>query len=790
MTPVFNPENCTQCMECIASCPDTALPNTAQDLGQVLQTAVRHYVAGEKDREELLAALPALEQRARSKMTQAVAAKAAVPFATIVEQELAAVESVGAQGRQQFLAILRQLPLAYTKVNAVFANPEKKQAGAGGLFSIFVSDLCKGCGECVTECGEHQALAMAVETEEVNGRLETARRFFDLLPDTPQKYLGLYDDQNAATSREAALRNHLMVRRNYEALVSGDGACAGCGEKSVLRALASVTEAYMRPVFHKKAERLFAKAEQLKEQGEKRLAALRGRSPQEHALFTKTVGALLMGLGGEDDKDTAARIAMRTAAQGPITDAEIVKALVAVLWQDAFNHKHLQPLDGRLDNGMSVMAMAAHTGCNTVFGSTPPSNPHPYPWINSLFQDGATVGWLLGESFILDHARRSVLPERLCDALLTRESSVLTERDWFDYTHFTDSLMTDQEVHELPKAWVVGGDGGMGDIGYQNVSKVVLQNRPNVKMLMLDTQVYSNTGGQNSDSSLMPGGYDMNQVGAATQGKLTEKKGVAESFTMGHGSAYVAQVSMANAAKLYKAMLDALEYRGTAFLQCYTACQPEHGVADDLSTVEAQRVRDSRVMPEFTFHPGRGETRGEAFDLKGNPLPERDFWDKAFPDGQKYRYTPAHFAVGEQRFRRHWKEITGEEADRLVALDDMLARITQDDVVHRRHLVAGHRAFVPDFGVVMRYEDEGGKVHHAALSRQLVLFCVERRKSWRMLQSGAGIVNHDYRAQKNVLAKVDKGELAREEFLTKSAELVRAEAERLIAESKAVGKPR
>jgi hypothetical protein len=190
---------------------------------------------------------------------------------------------------------------------------------------------------------------------------------------------------------------------------------------------------------------------------------------------------------------------------------------------------------------------------------------------------------------------------------------------------------------------------------------------------------------------------------------------------MGHGSAYVAQVSMANAAKLYKAMLDALEYRGTAFLQCYTACQPEHGVADDLSTVEAQRVRDSRVMPEFTFHPGRGETRGEAFDLKGNPLPERDFWDKAFQDGQKYRYTPAHFAVGEQRFRRHWKEITGEEADRLVTLDDMLARITQDDVVHRRHLVAGHRAFVPDFGVVMRYEDDGGKVHHAALSRQLVL---------------------------------------------------------------------
>ena len=61
--------------------------------------------------------------------------------------------------------------------------------------------------------------------------------------------------------------------------------------------------------------------------------------------------------------------------------------------------------------------------------------------------------------------------------------------------------MTDQEILELPKVWVVGGDGGMGDIGCQNTSKVILQNRPNLKAVMLDTQVYSNTGGQNSDST-------------------------------------------------------------------------------------------------------------------------------------------------------------------------------------------------------------------------------------------------------------------------------------------------
>ena len=111
------------------------------------------------------------------------------------------------------------------------------------------------------------------------------------------------------------------------------------------------------------------------------------------------------------------------------------------------------------------------------------------------------------------------------------------------------------------------------------MSKVIVQNRPNVKCLMLDTQVYSNTGGQNSDASPMTGGFDMNQFGKASQGKLVEMKNIAESFTSGHGSPYIAQVSMADEPKFYKCLLDGLTYRGTAFYLCYTTCQPEHGVA-------------------------------------------------------------------------------------------------------------------------------------------------------------------------------------------------------------------
>ena len=112
--------------------------------------------------------------------------------------------------------------------------------------------------------------------------------------------------------------------------------------------------------------------------------------------------------------------------------------MVAVLRQDAFNHKNLQAIDGRRANGMSVMMMGASTGCNTVYGSTPPSNPHPYPWMNSLFQDGATISWLMAESVVLNHAHRSVVPERLCDALLEREESVVSEADYFTLTHLDD----------------------------------------------------------------------------------------------------------------------------------------------------------------------------------------------------------------------------------------------------------------------------------------------------------------------------------------------------------------
>ena len=172
-TPVFIAENCTQCMECITACPDTAMPNSAQDIKTILSTAIKNYVSKKSMVEVLLKEIPRLEGSCQKVMNYNIANKIKLPFKNILEDELKKLNFIDNDSGNELIEIINKLPLAYNNVNAIYRTIEKKEPGSGGFFSIFISDLCKGCGECVQVCGEHNALNMTKETPALNAELST-----------------------------------------------------------------------------------------------------------------------------------------------------------------------------------------------------------------------------------------------------------------------------------------------------------------------------------------------------------------------------------------------------------------------------------------------------------------------------------------------------------------------------------------------------------------------------------------------------------------------------------------
>ena len=302
-----------------------------------------------------------------------------------------------------------------------------------------------------------------------------------------------------------------------------------------------------------------------------------------------------------------------------MTGEQAVKSIAAALRQDAFNHRDLQAIDGRQANGMSVMFMGASTGCNTVYGSTPPSNPHAYPWMNSLFQDGATISWLLGESVILNHAHRSVVPERLANAPIEGRDDVMSEAALFRLAHLDDAQMSEQEIRELPKVWVIGGDGALGDIGFQNVSKVILQNRPNIKILMLDMQVYSTPAGRiPTPPPCWEGTHEPVRRRLAGQADRKEKRGRGL-----HQRARLALCRPGLDGQRRQALQGHARRLGISrhsFLGLHHL-PARHSVADNVSAEQAKLVRDSLGMPSSFSIPAAAKPRKKPSTSRAIPLP-------------------------------------------------------------------------------------------------------------------------------------------------------------------------
>jgi pyruvate ferredoxin oxidoreductase beta subunit len=273
--------------------------------------------------------------------------------------------------------------------------------------------------------------------------------------------------------------------------------------------------------------------------------------------------------------------------------------------------------------GPESMGIVAETGCNSVFGSTYPFNPFTVPWTNSLFENGPA------------------------DAMGIR-------------------LRWDQAGHADRRLWVFGGDGAMYDIGFQSLSRLVASGM-DVKVLVLDTGAYSNTGGQASTASFTSQVAKLAAYGKAEHGKSEKRKELGR-ILIAHGDAYVAQVAASNINHLYKAMMEANAYPGPAVIVAYTPCMPEHIIPDDAATRQAKLAVDSRAFPLFTYDPRRGTKLSERLSLQGNPAVKED-WSKS-PDGTTFDFIS--FAKTEGRFGQHFDKEGNASAELQRSQEDRL----------------------------------------------------------------------------------------------------------------------
>jgi pyruvate ferredoxin oxidoreductase beta subunit len=274
--------------------------------------------------------------------------------------------------------------------------------------------------------------------------------------------------------------------------------------------------------------------------------------------------------------------------------------------------------------GSDQVGVVAATGCNTVYGSTYPFNPFSVPWTNSLFENAAT------------------------DAIGVR-------------------LRWDQEGHQKRRLWVLGGDGALFDIGLQALSRM-LSSGLDIKVLVLDTQVYSNTGGQTSTATFTGQDAKMAAYGSARKGKRERRKELAQ-IAMMHPGVFVAQTTPAYLNHFYKTIMSANEFPGPAVVVSYATCQPEHGVGDDQALVQEKLAVESRTFPLLVFDPRKGDRFRECLSLSGNPRPKDD-WYVDPKSNQPIDFVA--FAKTEGRFARHFNAQGAPDESLLAAQQERL----------------------------------------------------------------------------------------------------------------------
>jgi pyruvate-ferredoxin/flavodoxin oxidoreductase len=244
------------------------------------------------------------------------------------------------------------------------------------------------------------------------------------------------------------------------------------------------------------------------------------------------------------------------------------------------------------------MVIANATGCSSIYGASLPITPYKIPWMNSLFEDNAEFGLGIHSSF-------KKMRERIKEIMLQTKDIVdmevkATYKEWIDNMEdddltlvIKDKLSKSKIPNELKvlldyipsrKVWILGGDGWAYDIGYGGLDHVLHSNE-NINILVLDTEVYSNTGGQKSKSTRAGGVAEF-----ASNGKYESKKDLFK-IAMAIPNVYIASVSMgANMQQTLKVFKEANEHNGPSLIIAYSPCI-EQGIYGGLgSSLDEQKL--------------------------------------------------------------------------------------------------------------------------------------------------------------------------------------------------------
>lgn len=259
------------------------------------------------------------------------------------------------------------------------------------------------------------------------------------------------------------------------------------------------------------------------------------------------------------------------------------------------------------------MIISNATGCSSIYGGSVPSMPYKLPWANSLFEDNAEYGYgmLIGNN-VMKNRIRMIMEENMDNPnqelfkkwLENSDDYEITKEVYenIDYEKAPADLSDLKDYIMKRSIWTIGGDGWAYDIGYSGIDHVLASN-DDVNILVLDSQVYSNTGGQSSKSS--PKGAI---AAFATSGKLTNKKDLAR-MALAYPNVYVAQVSIgANMQQVVRAFKEAEQHKGPSIIIAYTPCI-SHGIEGGMeNTLEMEKLAvKCGYFPIFRYDPEEKE---------------------------------------------------------------------------------------------------------------------------------------------------------------------------------------